>query len=409
MKIAMVADRLDSLDAAAGAPQGMHVHVGELAAALARAGQDVVVYTRRSGSGRAKRIDTAHGYRVVQIPADDASPSETDAARAMGEFAGYLQKQWKRNAPDITHAHYWLSGLATQLATRPLGLPTVQTFHSLGALESRNHSGGETDPSVIRRIRVERILARGATRAVATSSEEVSEIARMGLPRTRTSIVPCGVDTTHYRSAGNGLPEPSHTHRLVTVGPLSPASGFDIAIRALAYLSGVELAVVAHPTPTGPSDDEREYTRLRAIARRAGVEDRVRFHRNISRDEMPGLFRGADASVHLPSHDSTGMVALQAMACGRPVIASAVGSMLDTVLDDVTGLLVPTRSPEAVADAVRKVVGDPTRAATYGIAARDRIAARYSWDRIAEDTIRVYEQCVPRQSVPDRGTQIGAL
>lgn len=420
VKIAMIADRVDSADALAtgtGAPQGLHVHVGELSAALARAGHEVVVYTRRDDPAQPERVDTHRGYRVVHVPAGPPEPlSEDETAQAMGTFAAYLQSEWNRSAPDVTHAHYWLSGLATQLAVRALGLPTVQTFHSLGVLETRRPGVGESvepNPPEAKRIRLERLIARGCTRAVATSSEEVVELARMGLPRTRTTIVPSGVDSAHYRTPR----EPAHSRvardvlparRLVTAGPLHPSAGFDSAIEALVWLPGVELLIATYPAPPGTCDPTAERARLLELARRTGVEDRVRLHLGVSREEMPELFRSGEAAVYAPRHDVAGMVALQAMACGRPVIASAVGSMPDTVLDHVTGLLVPTGSPEAIAQAARKILTDSTEEATYGIAARDRVTARYSWDRVAEDTVRVYERCVPVRRTAARGVRIGA-
>jgi len=414
VKIAMVAGQANYLteyeNPCSDVPsQGMHIHLAELSAALTRAGHEVVVYTRRESKDGPDRVRSARGYEIVQVPAGPLkrlSPSET--ASAMGEFGGFLEREWRERGPDITHAHFWLSGVATQLATRSLGLPTVQTFHSLGTVEHRLRGAGDPETVSTDRIRIERLVARGATRMVATSSDEIFELARMGLPRTRTTVVPCGVDAEHFRPTDPTDPPRPKRKRLVTAGPLEPTSGFDTVIEALAAIPDTDLVIAASRSPElSARADEQEKSRLTKLARARGVHGRVRIRRDVSPAELPVLLRSADAVVCTPWHDPSGTTALQAMSCGRPVIASATGSMLDTVLDDATGLLVPARSPEAVAGAARRLLSDATMLTTFGIAARDRVMARYTWDRIAEDTVRVYERCVPVRRTAHRTARIG--
>ncbi|MEU5842409.1 glycosyltransferase [Rhodococcus sp. NPDC047139] len=391
-------------------PQGLHIHVTELSSALTRAGHEVVIYTRREDSAAPERLAAPGGYELVHVPAGPPSPMRPDeTASAMGEFGNFLEREWRGRPPDIAHAHYWLSGLATQLATRSLGIPVVQTFHSLGTVEHRVRERTSMDKASRDRIRLERLIARGATRMIATSSDEVFELARIGLPRTRTTVVPSGVDTEHYCTAASPVPTRARRPRLVTAGPLEPASGFDTAIEALAGIPDAELVIAAHPAPARAPRrlDEEENSRLAKIARTHGVDGRVHIRREVGRAEMPALLCSADVVVCTPWHDSSGMLALQAMACGRPVIASASGGTLDTVLDDTTGVLVPIRSPEAVAAAARRLLTDTTARATFGIAARDRVMARYTWDRVAEDTLRTYERCVPVRRTAHRTARTG--
>lgn len=393
-------------------PQGLHVHLSELSSALTRAGHEVVVYTRREDSDSPDRIPASGGYEIVQVPAGPHSPLHPDeTASAMGEFGSFLNREWRQRPPDIAHAHYWLSGLATQLATRSLGIPAVQTFHSLGTVDSRVREKNPADAPSRDRIRLERLIARGATRMIATSSDEVFELARMGLPRTRTTVVPAGVDAEHYCPADSSGPAPDRPrrHRLLAAGPLDPTSGFDIAIEALAAVPDSELLIATHPAlASAPRRaEEQEKARLVKIARIHGVQGRVRIRRAVTTEEMPVLLRSADVVVSTPWHDPSGMLALQAMACGRPVIATASGGMLDTVLDDATGVLVPVRAPEAVATAARRLLSDATTRATFGIAARDRVLARYTWDRVAEDTVRAYERCVPVRRTAHRTARTG--
>jgi D-inositol-3-phosphate glycosyltransferase len=394
MKISMVSEHASPLAALGGADAGgQNVHVAELSAALARAGHRVVVYTRRDSPDLPERVRTETNYEVVHVPAGPPEQLPKDELLPlMGEFGTFLEQEWSRDLPDVAHAHFWMSGIATQLAARELGVPTVQTFHALGVVKHRHQGSADTSPPD--RVRLEKLISSGATRVVATCSDEVFELARMGLPRSRTSVVPCGVDLTQFQPTGSTLLPRRAKHRIVTVGRLVPRKGFDVAIEALTMLPDTELVVAGGP-PDGDLSDDPEATRLTEVARRRGVHDRVQMPGQIARAQMPALLRSADIVVCDPWYEPFGIVPLEAMACGRAVIAAAVGGMLDTVVDGMTGLLVPPRSPEALAKAARRLLGNPTTRDSYGIAGRDRAVARYSWDRVAADTARAYDRCIP--------------
>ncbi|MEE2033068.1 glycosyltransferase [Rhodococcus chondri] len=405
MKIAMVSEHASPLAAPGGADAGgQNVHVAELSAALVRAGHEVAVYTRRDDPDLPDRVRAREDYEVVHVPAGPPTHLPKDELLPlMGEFGSFLEQEWSADPPDITHAHFWMSGIATQLAARSSALPTVQTFHALGVVKRRHQGSADTSPAD--RIRLEKLIARGANRVAATCSDEVFELARMGLPRSHTSVVPCGVDLARFEPTGPAGPPRKFAHRLVTVGRLVPRKGFDVAIEALALLPDTELVIAGGP-PNGSLSHDPEAARLLAVAERCGVRDRVRMPGQVSRGEMPALLRSADIVLCTPWYEPFGIVPLEAMACGRPVIASAVGGMLDTVVDGVTGCLIPPRSPEAVAAAARQLLADTTTLATYGIAGRDRASARYSWDRVAADTVRTYQRCVPARRVT-RSARIG--
>ncbi|MEE2059286.1 glycosyltransferase [Rhodococcus artemisiae] len=403
MHIAMVSEGASPLGALGDCHAGARsVHIAELSAALTRAGHRVVVYTRCDGPDLPERVRTAANYEVVHVPAGPPEQlPEDELLTFTGVFGSFLRSEWSRERPDIAHAHFWMSGIATQLAARQLGIPTVQTFHTLGAVERRHQSS--TDATRSDRIRLEELVARGATRVVAACTDEVSELARMGLPRARTSVVPCGVDVNRFEPVGPTLLPRRAKYRIVAIGKLVPRMGFDVTVEALSALPDTELVVAGGP-PDGGTSDGPEASRLADVARRCGVYDRVRMPGRIAHSQVPALLRSADIVVSNPWYEPFGVVPLEAMACGRPVIASAVGGVLDIVVDGVTGDLVPPRSPEALAKAARQLLGDPTTRDTYGIAGRDRAVARYSWDRAAADTIRAYERCIPlpREEAPSR-------
>jgi D-inositol-3-phosphate glycosyltransferase len=237
-------------------------------------------------------------------------------------------------------------------------------------------------------------------RVIATCTDEVFELARLGAPRRRTTVVPCGVDTLAFAPEGPVAARGARP-RLVTVGRLVRRKGVDEVIGALRRLPGVELVVAGGPVGPATSaalDADPDIRRLRHVAATAGVVDRVRFIGAVPRSDVPALLRSADAVVCVPWYEPFGIVPLEAMACGRAVVASAVGGIQDTVVDQVTGLLVPPRQPDALAAALRGLLAAPTQGLAFGIAGRDRVLARYGWDRIAECTLAVYDEVLAERA-----------
>jgi glycosyltransferase involved in cell wall biosynthesis len=406
MKIAMVSEHASPLAALGGVDAGgQNVHVAALSAALVRRGHDVTVYTRRDDPHLPESVETSHGYRVVHVPAGPAEPLPKDELLAhMGPFARYLDEQWAADRPDVAHAHFWMSGIATQLAARHLDLPAVQTFHALGVVKRRHQGDQDTSPKD--RLKLEAMVARTATWVAATCTDEVFELMRMGRSRARISVVPCGVDLDLFTPDGPRA-EKGAKYRIVTVGRFVPRKGFDVVVQALPAVPDAELVIVGGPGPS-ELDADPEARRLRELAIGLGVDDRVHFRGSVARDEMPAILRSADVVACTPWYEPFGIVPLEAMACGIPVVASAVGGMLDTVVHDVTGRLVQPRRPGEVADAINHLLHDDFLRQSFGAAGRDRAKARYSWDRVAGDTLRIYERVVPDQqpaaSVPATST-----
>jgi D-inositol-3-phosphate glycosyltransferase len=372
---------------------GRHsVHVAELCAALTRHGHDVTVYTRRDDPDLPECFETPQGYTMVYVPAGPAGHlPKGELLQYMGPFAQCLDAQWTADRPDVAHAHFWTSGIATQVAAKHLNLPAVQTFHTLGVVQ-RRHQGAQ-EPSPQERMRLEATLARSATWVAATCTDEVFELVRMGRSRARMSVVPIGVDLDLFTPEGPKAPRGEY-HRIVTVGRFVPRKGFDVVVRALPALPNTELIIVGGPDESQMNSDA-EARRLCDLADELGVADRVRLYGSVAREDMPAILRSADVVACTPWYESFGIVALEAMACGIPVVASAVGGMLDTVVHDVTGRLLKPKQPADVADAINHLLRDDFLRQSLGAAGRDRARARYSWDRIAADTLRIYDRLVP--------------
>lgn len=390
MKIAMISEHASPLAVLGGVDAGgQNVHVAALSAALARRGHDVTVYTRRDDPDLPENVPTEDGYRVTHVPAGPPKILPKDELlRYMGEFAQFLDTRWHRRRPDVAHAHFWMSGIATQLAAKNTQVPTVQTFHALGVVKRRYQGAMDTSPQA--RLQLEMLVAKGADWVAATCTDEVFELIRMGRSRAQISVVPCGVDADRFSPVGERARRTGRK-RIVSVGRLVPRKGFDVMIRALPKIHDAELVIVGGPAESELHADP-EACRLRALAEELGVDDRVLFTGAVAHDDMPAWFRSADVVACTPWYEPFGIVPLEAMACGVPVIASAVGGMLDTVVDEVTGRLVPPQDPEACADAANQILYKPFLARGLGGAGRDRAKSRYSWDRIAADTARIYDR-----------------
>jgi glycosyltransferase involved in cell wall biosynthesis len=381
---------------------GQNVHVAALATALAARGHDVAVYTRRDGWEQPDRVPLCSGVEVVHVPAGPPAPLPKDELLPfMPAFGRWLAKEWSGpERPDVVHAHFWMSGLASVQAGEDVGVPVVQTFHALGVVKRRHQ--GTSDPSPRTRVRAERRLAAQVEMVIATCSDEVRELVRQGAAVERIQVIPCGVDVEHFTPNGPALLPPAGG-RLLCVSRLVERKGVDTVVRALPGLPGAELVIAGGP-PVEELPSDAEAARLTALAEELGVGDRVRLIGRVEHDDMPALLRCADVVVSTPWYEPFGIVPLEAMACGRPVVGTAVGGLLDTVTPGVTGLLVPPRDPDAVAAAVRTLLADTDLRARFGAAASRRAVERYDWSRIAADTEAAYETVIkePRLALAPR-------
>jgi D-inositol-3-phosphate glycosyltransferase len=401
VRIAMVSEHASPLAAVGGVDAGgQNVHVLELGTALAAAGHDVTVWTRRADEHTPDTVTVRPGMTVRTVTAGPRSPVPKDElVPYLPALADVLAADWRAHRPDVVHAHFWMSGMVAVSAAAPLDVPVVQTFHALGSVKRRHQGADDTSPPG--RVAAERAVAARVDRVIATCTDEVFELARLGAPRRRATVVPCGVDTAAFSPEGPVAPR-TETPRLVVLGRLVRRKGVDEVITALRRLPGVELLVAGGPAGatehSAALEADPDARRLRQAAASAGVADRVRLLGAVGRQDVPALLRSADAVVCVPWYEPFGIVPLEAMACGRPVVASAVGGIQDTVVDQVTGLLVPPRRPDALAAALRTMLATPTRALAYGIAGRDRVLARYGWDRVADCTLAVYEEVVAERA-----------
>ncbi|MFC7532884.1 glycosyltransferase [Actinoplanes sp. GCM10030250] len=390
MRIAMISEHASPLAALGGVDAGgQNSHVAELAAALAGSGHEVRVYTRRDDPGLPAVVPIGEQAEVVHVPAGPAGVlPKDDLLPYMGAFGEWMARDWRDQwRPDVAHAHFWMSGLAALEAGRARGVPVLQTFHALGSVKRRHQGAADTSP--VGRIRYERHLGRSVDRVIVQCRDEIGELLRLGVPRSRMELVPSGVNTERFSTRGPAVPRAAGRIRILTVARLVERKGIEDTIRALTVVPNAELVVVGGP-PAGELDADPYARRLRALAEHCGVGGRVTLAGAVPAHEMPQWYRSADIVAATPWYEPFGLTPLEAMACGVPVVATAVGGLTDTVVDGITGDLVPPHDPRALGVALRRLATDEVRRYGYAAAAADRAAASYSWPRIAERLAAVY-------------------
>jgi D-inositol-3-phosphate glycosyltransferase len=379
VRIAMISEHASPLELG-----GQQSHVADLSRALAELGNEVRVYTRRDSPDLPAFVGMSPGVRVVHVPAGPARKVSADQLLAhMGDFAQWLRAEWRDGGwmPDIAHAHFWTSGLAAVTAARQVGIPVVQSFHELGEVDA-----GQTGPS---RAGYERALGRAVDRVVVRSQDEVRGLVRIGVPRARLSVVPTGVDSDRFTPDGPAAERDPERPRILSVGRLVERKGFGDVIQAMRYVPGAEYVVVGGP-PADQLGRDPQAIRLRALAERFHVADRFRLVGSVPALDMPSWYRSADLLVAASWSEQFELAPLEAMACGVPVIGTTVGGLTETVVDGLTGDLVPARDPRALGGALRRLVNDKVRRFAYATAALDRARQAYSWKRVAAQVGSIY-------------------
>ncbi|OLB81515.1 MAG: glycosyl transferase [Actinobacteria bacterium 13_2_20CM_2_71_6] len=390
MRIAMISEHASPLALLGGVDAGgQNQHVAELSTALARDGHEVRVYTRRDDPRLAAEVPLRPGVTVEHVPAGPAAPVPKDELLPyLGIFGEWLLGRWQDGpwTPDVVHAHFWMSGLAALTARSRYPVPVVVTYHALGMVKRRHQRSADTSPR--QRIGYERVLGRQADAVVAQCSDELGEMIALGVPRERIALVPSGVDPAHFTPHGPAARRTS-APRILCVGRLVERKGYADVIRALPALPGAECVIVGGP-PAAVLDSDPVAGNLRTLAGALGVADRVRLVGGVPRQELPSWYRSADVLACAPWYEPFGLTPLEAMACGIPVVAYALGGFTDTVVEGVTGHLVRPRDHGALATSLRRLLREPSRRMAYGTAAVDRTRSCYSWRRTAEQLTRLY-------------------
>jgi len=384
---------------------GMNVYVRALSSALARAGVECDVYTRADRPGLAPVVGVEPGLRVHHVVAGppEAVPKEELPSLVPAFTDAVLASQREAAQPaDAVHANYWLSGVAGHAVKHELGLPLLSTFHTLARVKA---DAGMWEGEAALRAEAEAAVIGCSDAVLASCAVEAMQLeALYGADPARVEIVPLGVESAFFSPGdraqarrASGLPR--GIPLLACVGRIQPLKGFDVAIRALGLLEDrvPDAHLVIIGGPSGP-EGEAEAQRLRTLVQAFGLKDRVHMLAPQPHELLSTFYRAADLVLVPSRSESFGLVALEAGACGTPVVASAVGGLTTLVDDGVTGFLVETRDATAFAGAAAAILGDPMLAAAMGDAAARR-ATRYTWPATAARLRRLATDLTSRELV----------
>ena len=398
MRIAQISTHTSPL-AAPGSRDagGMNVYVLGLSLELGLLGHEVDIFTRRDGA--LPHIEqVAPNVRLVRVDAGPPRPiGKEETAKALPEFTRGMAAAMagKRDGYDLLHSHYWQSAWAGTLLARQSHLPHVVMFHTLGEVKNRARFG-EQEPRV--RIRHERTIARRATAIVTASSHERQLLQRYyAADPERMHTVPCGIDLDRFqphdqRVARARLGLPAGAPIVFWVGRLEKLKGVEILVDAVAQLDRRDVTLLI---AGGDSRAEPLRPELEAQALQRGISPNLRFTGAVPHDELPLYYSAADVCVVPSYYESFGLVAVEAMACGTPVVASRVGGLVSTVVDGVTGYLIPWRCPEPFAEKLEVLLGNPELRANFSRAARASVE-QFRWSNIGLAIEDVYRAAISR-------------
>ena len=402
LRVAMLSVHTCPLAALGGKETGgMNVYVRELARELARMRVTADIFTRSQNPTIPRVVAVADGVRVVHLPAGPQAPMAREAVHDhLDEFVDGVEAFRIGHGIDydLIHGHYWLSGAAGLALRERWDVPLVQMFHTLGRLKNdATRDGAEREPAL--RIAEETRIVGAADRLVAaTAVERAHLVSHYGAEPARIAVIPCGVDTALFtpgdQAAARAALGLDDRPRLLYVGRLAPIKGLTTLLDGMARLraagSRAHLCIVGGDADEPLNGHEGE---LRARLADLALQDAVTFVGAQPQDKLRAWYVAADATV-LPSYyESFGMVALEAMACGSPVVASRVGGLQTTVRDRITGVLVPDHDPASLADALGRMLADAGlrgRLGRQGV----RWAEQHRWPCVAEAVCREYAALV---------------
>jgi D-inositol-3-phosphate glycosyltransferase len=403
---------------------GMNVYVRDLSRELGRRGIEVDCFTR-SQNPDAPRINHTLGPngRVIHVPAGPEAPyDKARIADHLPQFVDGVLDFARREGLhyDVIHSHYWLSGLAARGLRRAWGAPIVQMFHTLGQMKnSVASSPAEWEPAA-RILGEAEVMSLADQLVAATPLERAQMVWLYGADAARIAVVPCGVDLNLFRTippteAKRALGLPADRRVILFVGRIEPLKGIDTLLRAIALIAPdiprwqqeLSVIIIGGAAGAGVEMVNAELSRLEQLRADLGIEQLVTFQGAKDQDSLVYYYSAAEMVV-VPSHyESFGMVALEAMACGTPVVASKVGGLAFSIQDGQTGFLVPNNDPEALAAKIRLLLNDDALRQRLGRQAAGW-ARRYNWPTVASQIVDLYEQvrlsaAMPRESEASSG------
>ena len=375
-----------------GKSGGMNVHVREIGRALSERGAQVDIFTRAHEGQDMDAPAIAAGVNVVHVPAGPADAPLSEQHEYLPEFLDGILRRRDRIQADYqaVHSHYWLSGLAGRQLAAAIDAPHVVTFHTLSRIKMLSRSG-ESEP--VLRQRSEAEIIAGSDCVIAFSEHERDAMVKLyeGDPD-RIRLVPCGVDLERFRPLGRAEARDElglDGHKvLLYVGRIEALKGLELLIQTTAHLDAgnVKVLVVGDD-----ADGSGDLARLRRVAESLNVSESIDFVGRVAQDRLPWYYSAADVCVVPSYYESFGLVALESMACGTPVVASRVGGLPTVVRHGRTGYLKSWRCPETFANSLEMLLVNRSLQNCMGLTAR-KTAESMSWDAVAGQLLTIYRE-----------------
>ncbi|BAY92722.1 MULTISPECIES: glycosyltransferase [unclassified Tolypothrix] len=375
---------------------GQNIYVRELGLALAKKGCQVDIFTRREHLNQEEIVELAPGCRTIRLSAGPANfIPRTELFEYLPEFVTSwldFQQRTGRNYALI-HTNYWLSGWVGLQLKSQLGLPQVHTYHSIGAVKYRD----EQNPPPIAQIRhcVEKAILEQTDCVISTSPQEVDDLRQFISQKGRIKVIPCGINTEHFSSVSQNIARQElgispDARVILYVGRFDRRKGIETLVRACAALPySFQLYLVGGSREDGA--DFQEQQRIQALVKKLGLEAVTVFTGRILQAQLPAYYAAANVCVVPSYYEPFGLVAIEAMAAGTPVIASNVGGLQHTVVHGKTGLLVPPGNHHDLTRAISNLLDNPSLTQFYSNAAHHWVQSRFSTQAVANHIYELYQ------------------
>ena len=394
--------------AGTGDAGGMNIYVCESAQQMAAQGIKVDIYTRRANNDHPDVVDLGNGVRVIHLNVGPVNGVTKEALPAlMPELSQAFRAGVIANQYDVIHSHYWISGKVAMPVAQELGIPLVHTMHTMARVKNLNLAEGESPEPMIRVQGESQVVAAADALIANTDAEAASLVSLYEACPDNVFVVSPGVNLSMF-TAGSGknvarknLSLPTNAHVITFVGRIQPHKGPEVLIRAIAEMVGhspmLRAKLITQIVGGASGSNGAEVERLKELVQWLGISDVVRFAPPVERAELPDYYRASDL-VCVPSYsESFGLVALEAQACGTPVVASAVGGLRTAVADGISGVLVDGHDPRAWSSVLARLLQEPQRRVLLSMGALEH-ASHFGWDATSRGTLDIYDRVISSQA-----------
>jgi D-inositol-3-phosphate glycosyltransferase len=387
----------------AGDAGGMNIYVVESAERMAAMGVSVDIFTRRHNPDLPDVVEISSGVRVRHLNIGACSATKEELPALIPNLSEAFSKVLETEKYDVLHSHYWISGKVAMPVAKKFGIPLAHTMHTMARVKNMNLAEGERPEPMIRVQGETQVVAAADALIANTDAEAASLVSLYEACPDNVSVVSPGVDLYTF-TAGNGrkaareaIGLPQDAHILAFVGRIQPHKGPEVLIRAVAEMLNhsphlrPKLITIIMGGASGSGLGEVE--RLKDLVSWLNISDVVRFENPVPRAQIPQWYRAADL-VCVPSYsESFGLVALEAQACGTPVVATAVGGLRTAVADGISGVLVDGHDPRAWSSVLARLIQEPQRRVLLSMGAIEH-ASHFGWDATARGTLDIYDRII---------------